>query len=185
MQHYIYRDQLVFSTSCNWGNLLRTLLLAHAFSSLFCPSPECHSLNTGTFPGKIQINATSWVNLLSGFEMKYMKGIITGRVWPGSSRPQLCCIQEAIWQASWVKCKLRAAVASQVVAGGRAKINWESWPADNISTEACMQKSDKQEVRSFTSVILFILIVQQNICTSDFLQKQPRLPVARWINPTL
>lgn len=51
--------------------------------------------------------------------------------------------------ASCAKCKLRAAGCSWY----RAKISWESWPADNISVQTCVQKSDTQEVRCFAGVV--------------------------------
>lgn len=77
-------------------------------------------------------------------------------------------LQEAIWQASCMKCKLRAAEASQVVVGGKPK---SAEKVDLLTIFLPRHACRKVIGRSFTSVILYILIVQQNICTSDFLQR--------------
>lgn len=74
MPCYIYRDQLVFSTSCTGGNVFRSLLLAHDLLFLFSFFFFCLPLTRMSFPehrksteGKEkygEINATYWVTVL-------------------------------------------------------------------------------------------------------------------------
>ncbi len=176
MQHYIYRDQLVFSASCNWGNLLCTLLLALAFSFLFCPSPECHSLNTGNLTGKKK--NTNKHNLLSEspvwfwnemYERYHCRQSVT---WQLTSSGVL--LQEAIWHASCVKRKLRAAEASQVVVGGTPKSAEKVDLLTIFQPRHACRKVIGRKSGALPVLFFHIFIVQQNICTSESLQRNDR-----------
>ena len=140
MQHYIYRDQLVFSTSCT-GGICYALFSWPMLFLLFCPSSECHSLNTGPLrkkrnKGNLLSEPPAWfwnVTLCR-------KGTIIDGEWLSVLAVYLflsCCFSKPFGSLLW-KCKLRAAGCIWA----QARISWESWLADNISTKTCLQASD-------------------------------------------